>query len=768
MAMLLVISNATAKNVSPGVARKVATNFMKQKTSETLVFEDVTKQIGYTNFYIFNATNTKSFVIVAADDIVQPILAYSTNSPFKTENMPQNIRLWLTGYEKEIQWAIDNYEEATEETADEWRILLSGGVLENRSDKAVNALISTTWNQSPLYNNLCPSNSYTGQHAVTGCVATAMAQIMRYWSFPENGRSFHSYNCNFGTLSANFANTTYDWNNMPNQLDAMSTNAQINAVATLMYHCGVSVDMDYGLSASAAYSTNVANALRTYFKYDSTIRIASNPSASTLKNELDAGRPIFYSGNDGANPGHAFVCDGYDNSNNFHFNWGWGGMCDGFFSLNNLRPSTGGTGAGSRNYTSNQLAIIGIQPTTASTHSLKMNASLTLNSSQYQFGSNITSYFQVLNNGHAPFSGYLAVAIFHGQNILVKINPVSISGLLYNNYTTQTIRINGGVPLVPGPYIAYVMSSTDGNYWDIVQSSSNATYLTSFSVYHYADIETNSTFSTINFVYGEPATVNVDILNSSADTFYGYVYLCLSEPTNDSIVQVIDTLDLTNGLQAGGHFRNGINFTTNAITANPGTYLLKLVYQQANSTSLNYVGSRLYTNPLFATVVGPPVMSVSPDSMSFQGAGGTKSIEITSNVNWNVSSNAYWLTVTPYAGAESGYVDATAAANTSISPRSATITIRGNNGLLSHTIVVNQGGSNSIDEVEADNLSIQALHNRIIVSGLSGEQVFVSDVLGRVVYNATSDQRTEIMVNKRGIYFVRVGDRPARKVAVVW
>lgn len=770
MMLLAICGASSSKEVTPDVALKVATNFMRQKSSEKLVFENVAKHIEFTNLYIFNATNAKSFVIVAADDIIQPILAYSEDNSFNTDNMPSNIRAWLWGYEKEIQWAKENNCEATEETANDWKTLLEGGRLKRRSDKSVNAMLTTTWNQSPLYNMLCPSNSYTGQNAVTGCVATAMAQIMKYWNRPVSGRSFHSYNSNFGTLSVNFANTTYDWDNMPNELNGASSQAQRTAVATLMYHCGVSVDMQYGLGASGAYSQDVPYALKTYFKYDSLTRLVDKSGYSDsdwktkLKNELDAGRPIFYAGHSSGS-GHAFVCDGYDNSNNFHFNWGWGGLCDGYYSLNNLCPSSGGTGAGNRNYTTNQYAVIGIQPSTASTHNLKMYDNLTINNSRYRYGSSISGYIKVINNGNAPFTGYLAVAIFHGQNILVCTKCFPVSALQCNNYTSHTINIPGGSPLMPGLYNVYAMCSTDSVNWDIVNPATNATNIATFSVYYNAEIETYASFSTINFVQGEPATVNINVRNTGSSTFNGKVRIVLADPTNDSIVQAIDTLDLATGLSAGSQLSNGANFSTSAITAAPGTYLMILQYQSSGSATWNLAGNTYYTNPIFATVVGPPTLTISQSSLNFPNSGGNEVVEVTSNVNWRVSTYPNWLTVTPPAGCESGEIVVTATPNTG-SARTATITVSGDNGVSSHTITINQNGGYGISEAETDGYFLQVWQKQIIIDGIHGERVYVCDMLGRTVYNAVVNERAEFAVRNCGVYLVKVGSRPARKVVV--
>ena len=186
---------------------------------------------------------------------------------------------------------------------------------------------------------------------------------MKYWEYPSQGIGFHSYNeDDYGTLSANFASTTYNWAAMPNNVTSSN-----NAVATLMYHCGVSVDMNYGVGGSSAQTLDVANALINYFGYSPQIEGLYKTNYSNvqwinlLKTDLDNNRPIQYAGS-GNGGGHSFVCDGYDNNDWFHFNWGWGGSSDGYFDLDYLNPGSLGTGGGTGGFNTNQRAIIGIQP----------------------------------------------------------------------------------------------------------------------------------------------------------------------------------------------------------------------------------------------------------------------------------------------------------------------------------------------------------------------------------------------------------------------
>jgi PKD repeat protein len=219
-------------------------------------------------------------------------------------------------------------------------------------------LTQTTWDQSPFVNALCPSGS------VTGCVATAMAQIMKYWNFPPNGTGSHSYNeQTYGTQYVDFAATTYNW---PAMVTAVA--GPCPDIATLMYSCGVSVDMSYSPSGSGAYVISAQSpvincaeyAFKTYFGYDPNTVLGIEYGNYTyqafitiLKNELDNSRPMQYAGY--GQGGHTWVCDGYDVNDFFHMNWGWGGMYNSFFDLNALNP-------GSSTFNSNQQVIIGIQP----------------------------------------------------------------------------------------------------------------------------------------------------------------------------------------------------------------------------------------------------------------------------------------------------------------------------------------------------------------------------------------------------------------------
>ena len=385
LALLLMIAMPMmAERVSPETAQKVAQTFLNNNGAKSAQLTDLSKIAGFQNLYIFTAE--QGFVVMAADDCVQPILGYSLTGNFVAENMPENAHSWLQGYSDEIQFAIDSKVKPSTETSKLWKDLIDGSSKAGKATAVVSALVQTQWDQNgvyyysggqlqmfELYNNLCPYDNTAGERTVTGCVATAMAQIMKYWGYPSQGIGSHSYTPStrpeLGVQSANFGETTYQWTDMPNKLSMTSTTTQINAIAILMYHCGVSVNMMYNISAnggSGAYAEDIPYALNHYFNYKATATIKYKDSYSSdvwmdmLKTELDAGRPIQYGGS--GTGGHAFICDGYDNSNNFHFNWGWSGNNDGYYALTNLNPGSGGAGGGGYVFNNEQSAIFGIEP----------------------------------------------------------------------------------------------------------------------------------------------------------------------------------------------------------------------------------------------------------------------------------------------------------------------------------------------------------------------------------------------------------------------
>lgn len=309
-------------------------------------------------FYIFNFAE-KGFVIVAADDRVEPVLGYSTESAFDAENIPENMQFLFNCYFSEIQAIINDDKTKEIRKWNDWQ--LRGAEEVGTVTAVVGPLITSRWHQQNPYNAFCPADGAgPGGHTLVGCGAIVMGQLLRYWRYPTSGSGTHSYNAyGYGTQSADFEDAIYDYDNMPDYLTSASPDLQINAVGTLLYHCGVSVNMNYGVNASYMNSNNMVPAMTNYWKYPETIQAFDREDFSSLawwhliKGELDDSAPFFYGGT-GSQGGHVFLCDGYDEENYVHINWGFGGGYDGYFLVTALNP-------GPYSFSSEQVIIVGMR-----------------------------------------------------------------------------------------------------------------------------------------------------------------------------------------------------------------------------------------------------------------------------------------------------------------------------------------------------------------------------------------------------------------------
>lgn len=376
--------SAAASPVDAESAAAVARSFIAQRVANaghvtaTVVYTHMKPQSSSPAMYAVNVTygnNGKGFVIVSADDVAYPVLGYSVAAYWPTTGakgtgaavpLCSQITEYLNGISSQIEQASSSSYRHPSSSVAEWQQLLSTNVTPlTTPPDSVGPLLVTQWSQSPYYNEYCPEDANNpGNKAVTGCVATAMAQIIRYWQHPVHGRGTHTYedntNGSFGTLSADFANATYDYANMPFTLNASSTPAQVNAVAHLIYHCGVACDMTYGVGGSGSYDIVARAGLINYFHYSPDISYVekSNVSAtqwdSILHHHLAAGEPLMFCGDDPNAGGHAFVCDGYKTDGYYHFNFGWNGYGDGWYRTDAVNPSY--------QFNSGQSVLAGIVP----------------------------------------------------------------------------------------------------------------------------------------------------------------------------------------------------------------------------------------------------------------------------------------------------------------------------------------------------------------------------------------------------------------------
>lgn len=368
-----------ARQLSPEEASEVARSFLNQSTglrstgdihlaatsADLVETSRLRNTSGQAAFYVFNQGN-EAYVIVSGDDRMKPVLGYSHTGAFETENIPANMKAFLTAY-SEYHARLDSQQKLPE-------------ALNLRSEKSfaqeVQPLLGDiNYNQDAPYYNECPVKN--GEQTVSGCVATAMAMVMRYHKYPAKGIGTHTYKESDGTVNTfDYGNTAFDWKNMlPTYVEGNYNEEQAQAVAALMYACGVSVNMEYGSASSGgsgAMTPDVADAVINYFGYNKNLGYVERDYFSTdewmnlLKTELNESRPILYCGAS-LEVGHAFVFDGYDKDNLVHVNWGWGGMNNGYFEVASLEPSSPGIGGGSGaggGFVFNQGMVIGMQPST--------------------------------------------------------------------------------------------------------------------------------------------------------------------------------------------------------------------------------------------------------------------------------------------------------------------------------------------------------------------------------------------------------------------
>lgn len=456
-AVLLGAGLVQASPVSVSGARKVAENFYSIKYSgvkvnSTLAYTE-TDATAVPVFYVFNVNNNKGFVIVTAEDAAHPIIGYSDEGSFVVPTNNNNVQFWLQNRKNEVIAMRAQHITATADINDEWTsyTLNTKRAIHNVSTTrdSVMPLCHSLWDQSPYYNAYCPGGS------VTGCVATAMAQIMKYWSYPAIGTGTHCYSDetpyyseNYGYLCASFDTSHYIWSEMQdNPLGAPN-----NQIAKLMYDCGVSVDMDYTPTGSGAFvdggNPSAQYSYTAYFGYDGTTinsaRYHSNQQSSwitLLENELNNRRIMQFEGTDPTQGGHSWVCDGYSATNEMHMNWGWGGGDDGYFAVTSLNPSP-------FDFSQDIGVVYGIQPPAGlGIKNISNNTGITVypNPSHGIFNFNLTN-----NNGNYKVSIYnvlgqeVNTAIINTGNTAINLSTQPKGVYIYKLLTEKGVSVSTG------------------------------------------------------------------------------------------------------------------------------------------------------------------------------------------------------------------------------------------------------------------------------------------------------------------------------------
>lgn len=470
---------ANGKQISQNAALSAARKYSRtgQVAPAKNLRSDKTNNAPY---YAFNLE--QGYVIVSGDDEMTELVGYAENGFFDAENVPPQMQLWLNGYAEYVAAVQSGKAKAR-------KILLS-----DSPSVVVEPLVTTKWNQDAPFNNFAPEytdDNNNTQRCATGCAATAMAQIMKFHNWPEQGVGHYSYeHQSFGTISSNFSEHVYDWTNMIDRYNnGEYSNVQADAVALLMKDCGVSLNINYGpVSGASIYSYTPA--FKNYFRYSSrTVNRSGCETAEFTKiitDELQEGRPIIYCGT-GEDGGHAFVVDGYDTNYFLHVNWGWGGYSDGYFDMNYMDPAGLGIGGGSGAFKWNQGIVLarplkdGVEPY----EFIQQLCFVLFNDVQGGIfceqempankGDDVTILLRnTANLSGESFFGSLNVGVFDNSGALVTMgNEERIennngellefqSGSLYSVDLPMTLNTAG---IADGNYIVRAMSKANGDVW---------------------------------------------------------------------------------------------------------------------------------------------------------------------------------------------------------------------------------------------------------------------------------------------------------------
>lgn len=533
-------------------------------------------------YYIFNAGDNHGFVVVSGDDRTESILGYVSSGTYDSALLPDNFKAWMESYARQIKYLQSH------------NIQVSRPAFSSAPTTTIQPMLTTKWNQTEPYNNACPT-FFTGDKCVTGCVATAMAQLLRYHSQHSSSMTtticadIPAYYCStrwndnqqihVDTIPSG---TTIDWSNMLDSYSGSTTTTQQNAVANLMLYCGAAVQMNYADAAnggSGASSAQVPNALIDYFGFDKSAMVVERSQYSqsdwinTIYNELKSGRPVIYSGTSDSGSGHAFIVHGYEGNYYFDINWGWGGYCDGQFLLSVLAPESGGTGAGDigSGYNNDQMALINAEPDHGGQAIQKADTKdFTIS------GSTLSYELYYLGNDLASFDFGVGVRSADGS---IKAIGNTYSIALQKNYATSKISFD-----------LSTMGLTAGKTYDIVPiyrvyGQSTWQSMWSPSKYVQATVDASGNISLVempqynltaaNLQVGSvrkanvPMSISADITNKSDESFTGSVYLFASTDAS-SKGSVVTSGKVA--LDAGATATVNMGFTPTAA----GTYTLWL------------------------------------------------------------------------------------------------------------------------------------------------------------------------------------------------
>lgn len=651
-------------------------------------------------FFLFDRADRNGFVMIAADERVNEILAWSETSAF-CETPPQ-LKTLLDQYVREIT--------LVKEHPVSIPVQLKSAV---QSQEPL--LGNIEWSQSPdPYNSLCPLDPSTGRKCQAGCVATALAQVIRYYMYPRVGTGSHGYMSAYGYLSADFSASDYRYWLMDEKPLPGIPNPEI---AELTYHCGIALEMEYGPYGSGAWAGMIPPALENYFKYKkSSLMYKSQYSheewEAMLKEEIVHKRPVIYSALDPKDPddpedvsaGHAFVVDGYDEQGLFHINWGWEGCSNGYYALGLLNPANCGN---IYTFSDTHSAVVGIEP---------------LSGFECLFSLGTDSLSFVTAGGAAKIDLFAnSDWRVDAKESWIEVTPsggkdsteITVEALPYNGFLGRY----GTVTLISCNVTRKIVVFQEGTC-KIALSASAVDFPDTASI---RTLEVASTASWI--ITGKPSWVQVtpvvgngnEVLTLSVPAFTGFgersgtltVSGC-SEQKQVSLTQkgsCLFTLSSqvcnfgheageellvvsTNSSWSGESNASWITVTPSAASGN-GTLSVKVGSNEGLAGRSGMVTLRVcdITRTITVNQKGNCNLSTDPVKLDFEPEAGVRTVTVSSNSTWSASSADYWIGVTPGSGKENGSLKISVPVNHSTSNRSGQVTITGCNTIQKIAVV---------------------------------------------------------------------------------
>lgn len=618
-----------AKKIAAEQARKLGITVNEPMLLQKASPRRGTAHMGSTSvesyYYVFNNNGDKGFTIVSGDDLMPEIVGYSDKGTFSEENMPDNLKAFLKAYCATLEKVVAGNKTATDNVK-ELAVRRASGT---ETTVIVEPLLQAiTWNQGEPYNNECPL--YDGKNrAVTGCVATAMAQIMAYYKYPDalqnNIPAYISQGAagDINIEGVEAAGRTYDWAHMRDEYDEEFSDVEATAVARLMSDVGKSVNMTYG-SESGAITIAPAFALPEYFGYDPDLiqyiqraQVSLAKWIEIIKHELNEARPVYYGGlSEGG--GHAFVCDGYDSADFFHINWGWGGYCNGNFDISVLNPnSNSGAGASSTTdgYDMGMVVVVGIRPdnevaddvqwklpsmyVTAEEDAVPTIKTDTRSSALDKFV--VDTGWEMYNWSTNDFNGEIGIAAMNEKGELDIICSQKVAFEMNYGFSTELMQkylpIEYAFPVGFTRLVA--VEKPEGGEWTLMNDAIyySIPLAATETKLSFTEDKTLTVAITNDKMDADNTSIDLDIANKSGLDFYGRLYVYVTqEPTAPEDMPDDYSAYLPLGLDNGGSIKKSV---TLPVYDPSKTYYVYIFDDMANLLCSKEMAVNPGTKPMF-------------------------------------------------------------------------------------------------------------------------------------------------------------------------